>query len=994
MYWALAGILLSEVTSIFSYVLETSEFLSTSNLLQLAVFSPVLLMSTWFLIPPIELILRRFEFIVAGHRSDVFLWGLLGVTVSIAYGSAAVPLLQNYAPWFQLKDLLLLMVIVFVCPRIAKNLKKVGPKQIEQPDSSHFISDQEKYSVDEDQLGFATKAQDFAGRVLLTPASSNIVYGLDAPWGVGKTSFVNFCCESWDNSNPGETIVYRFNPTQFEDSSQLFLKFSHGLSAKIKEQVYLPNIDTLLSTYTEALLANQVARILDLKASISSPSIHLEQSFEALENALKEINHRVIVIIDDLDRISFEDAKKVLYLVKYSFPLPNLTYLLIFDTQNLVKLGNANLDAFYVTEFLEKFVGVKLTLILNSQRIDNYLVHCYDHALKDVIVSDEANLRKIIDSLRDLLSSNSYYFYEPYIGDIRKVKKFLNIILLLKLDKPSLIDLDYDERDLVHLILVYLNFPTIFRHIYLGETDGKSGPYSVKRDYRSGEDGEGEGKGVKIDGYGVVKNHPAFKELLEAYGSNFGSGAKTLLEMLFDVKTRFGDGDDTFSTDKIDELQISTWACFNGDSDNRNLEKYLRLIVELDIQPAEKDFRFHMGLLTKIKSGIAVSEILKELDGLSVDSEAHLFLFWRVVRNQKGELSKNNFSDLIRSITESLHRYSLLEIESPSLGLRRTLPYKLINLLEDGKWSHTEEDDWSDEKEDETNHQIIGHIFGFESENEYKGILDSLFSPDRGVLGLYDVLVFRLYCSADRNGGKFRLNRALMVDADKNIKTSGVATEEIARVGMRRISQHIFKNFISEYIDKKISIIEQVESLTLSDVLSESIQFLIAKEDAEVNSLENSLALLKVQILIFVTYQLANDLERSGIGCGYYDLDNDNCENPKHEIKSTMNSYLFDICFTRKELNNSTGLRHFIFYMIANMQKGNFNNKYSLSKHYMDSIFIDDQMKAYLKHNIAGLRLLKFGSESVARYNNRDVFISETKDKLLKQLCEFYEIEE
>jgi hypothetical protein len=91
--------------------------------------------------------------------------------------------------------------------------------------------------------------------------------------------------------------------------------------------------------------------------------------------------------------------------------------------------------------------------------------------------------------------------YIPLVGDMRKLKRFVNAVLMMQIEKTDLARTDFHRRDLINLMLLHWNYPGIFRRIYLEETEGRSGIYSIKTtaDTRSREYVNAEGYDDYVD---------------------------------------------------------------------------------------------------------------------------------------------------------------------------------------------------------------------------------------------------------------------------------------------------------------------------------------------------------------------------------------------------------------------------------------------------------------------------------------------------------------
>jgi hypothetical protein len=90
-------------------------------------------------------------------------------------------------------------------------------------------------------------------------------------------------------------------------------------------------------------------------------------------------------------------------------------------------------------------------------------------------------LRRITSEVGMLISGPQAHNYVPLLGDLRKVKRFINAMLLMNLDKADLGQSDFHDPDLVHLALLHLFYPGLFRRIYAEETEGRQGSFSVRR---------------------------------------------------------------------------------------------------------------------------------------------------------------------------------------------------------------------------------------------------------------------------------------------------------------------------------------------------------------------------------------------------------------------------------------------------------------------------------------------------------------------------------
>jgi hypothetical protein len=305
-----------------------------------------------------------------------------------------------------------------------------------------------------------------------------------------------------------------------------------------------------------------------------------------------------------------------------------------------------------------------------------------------------------------------------------------------------------------------------------------------------------------------------------------------------------------------------------------------------------------------------VEDVLSENQFSSSESENSHQQFWRAITNSPSGLDGQKAANLIGYLLNAIQNHCLLKYEDIGVGLRDDFPFFIVKLLDSVGWSDR------DGKHRDNTEKNIGEIaewvFG-EDRHVDSGVIETLGKEDRGILGLHDLLVFRLFCSADRGGDIFNLQRALSKHGDPEAPTTG-SIRDIAVGEMREISQRIFRSFEDQYIRSERNIFELVDDLSLADLTGKYYAFVQGKVDSnEVKELDKVTGALKSRIESFIIYQLGNSLVSMGVGCGYYDsvgkLDN-------HEIQVRINDYLFGVCFNQEK--SARNFEHFVDYLLIN----------------------------------------------------------------------------
>ena len=636
------------------------------------------------------------------------------------------------------------------------------PRSRPKPSQLYFIPDEEVANKDEDLLEYEAQAKPFAETVLASGAHPGLVYGVDGPWGVGKTSFINLAERHWQNS-PESVIVCRFEPLRYASEPDLSERLIRDLSAAIQKQVFVPEFRPTASRYSRLLKGKADLSFLGFKLSLEPSNETMEELLDDIDDVLKRIRKRVIIVVDDLDRLDPKTVKNVLFATRRTFRLSQATYVLCYDTDILARGKD---DESKAREFLEKFVTVKLSLFVDSQQLQQFLRTNWqlkENQLGSIPSDTLLRLGSVLSELANILGSEESVQYLPLVGDLRKLKRFVNAMLFIQIDKTDFSKTDFHLRDLINLMLLHLNYPGLFRRIYAEETEGRSGAFSIKR----------------VPSSGMFVNSDELTGQLERHTGTDGF----LLRQLFDMTAS---GISSLST--IDEAILRTRAGFNQ-GEFRNLEKYLKLIVRFAVPEPQNTFVLYQDAVTRVRRGTSIRSVLESTYFRLEGGEHSHDQFWRVLVNQSYDFTHDVAEDAINTLVEYLPRYSTASLDDR--GLRQRSIYSLNRLLDRAGWGRTQ--GRRDPNRPEYIVEIAWRIFG-EHTHQGKGLIETLASGDRGALGWYDLMLFRLQCSADRGGQIYNVHSALIVHEDMNARTVGLVSE-LALHGMRRLSQEVFARF-------------------------------------------------------------------------------------------------------------------------------------------------------------------------------------------------------
>jgi len=832
---------------------------------------------------------RNFDFY---ENIDVVIAVVGGMAVMHYVEGIYVSLFRDKVKLASVEELVVLLSIpaIFFLAVVAKKcLSKCKATKIE----SRFLSDKALEGASdesEDVFGFKEQAQRFAEFVFDQGSSEGLVFGVDAPWGAGKSTFINFCKKEWENNDEynKSMIIYSFEVLKFENKDELLRKFIDGFIKELNEHIFAPKIEGLVSQYAK-LLKDSKAKVsffgvaLDLQSLMGDESI--DSIFKHLKDALLKIDKKIVVIIDDLDRLDFTAIKEVLFTIKKTFALPNISYVICYDTENIIECGKKDTDAEKVMEFLEKFVNVKKSIFLDKDELLRYFVKkLNDKNTTPEMAVDKKLIPNVEKALRDIFSRNDFYKYLPLIGDVRKIKRFINSVLMIGVKMLELRDMDIDEQELINLILIYINYPQIFRKIYETETQGRKGFFSLLSEYEYGRRYPKQEKPKQKDKYRNSKEYEEFVEKLT-------ETQKFILNEIFGWKE-----------EKLNKVKINSYACFNdekwGYKSIGNLETYLNLITKMWEPNKKEQHNFYLGWKNKILSeGKSIEEVLAD-EVFSNDEAAHDKL-WRVLTNaDRQEFSRETAEKIINYALANVSKYSYFDAG----GQRNYLLFYIAKLLDNVGWIYEFGTNFNNS--DENIAVLARWIFG-EAEYRGQGILNAMARSQPSVIGIYDLVNFRLICCANGPYEVFNISKALSTHERTDAPTVG-STDEIVVHEMRKMSQKIFGIFKENFINTEENIFKAIDDLTIKDVSGSYCE--IVDND---QGYSDKLAMLKTTMKEVIVWQLGYKEVIGGIGCGYYDA---NGTEDKKMINQEINNYLFDVCFNPTK--GKDNYRHFLDFML------------------------------------------------------------------------------
>lgn len=318
-----------------------------------------------------------------------------------------------------------------------------------------FNADKPIKKLSDDKLGRRAFSEHLGRAIKEYKGEEGLVIGLYGTWGSGKTSIIKMVIdqinsqreqdakshvydsevenELQDEDKNTSPIVIEFSPWNYPEKNDLirlfFLTVENLLFKNESEKLKKYKVGELFADYADAVDAFSVIPLAGkpvssiLKAFVRAQGNHmlqkpdLNESRRNLEIALNDAKQKIVIVIDDIDRLSNEQIRDVFQLVKKVGDLPYVTYLLAMDRE-VVRKALDDIHNINGEEYLEKIIQIPFEIpMINRESVEDILEEEFDK-----VCDENEEVEYEYDYFR-LVKSNCLM---PYIGTLRQVNRVMN----------------------------------------------------------------------------------------------------------------------------------------------------------------------------------------------------------------------------------------------------------------------------------------------------------------------------------------------------------------------------------------------------------------------------------------------------------------------------------------------------------------------------------------------------------------------------------------
>ena len=224
----------------------------------------------------------------------------------------------------------------------------------------------------DDLFGHAPFAKSLADSICRYPGSDGMVLALYGPWGSGKSTVLSYV-QHYLGQRPEDErlVVVKFNPWWFSGQENLARAFLGQLQAVLPARSEkFKQLGDLFANFAEGIgglidLTGVSGGTGGLTGKLFGQAKRKPKDVPALKESitaiLQKAGKRILVVIDDIDRLTPEETRQLFTVIKALADFPNVVYLLAFDREVAVQAIEQQ-SGLPGDRYLEKIIQVPFEL--------------------------------------------------------------------------------------------------------------------------------------------------------------------------------------------------------------------------------------------------------------------------------------------------------------------------------------------------------------------------------------------------------------------------------------------------------------------------------------------------------------------------------------------------------------------------------------------------------------------------------------------------------
>lgn len=332
--------------------------------------------------------------------------------------------ITNYLPFIYYSDIFLLGVIIYFSDFKYSSILNTNY-------NSWFLFDNDQTENKNDRINNENYVAHLINAIEHSHGKGSFTIGIQGSWGSGKTDFLKRLINQLKSKD--ENIVIEFNPwrASMSGSSSILNDFFKTIGQELDK--YNKKSSKKLLTYFHNLLGVSKEfplAVSQLMLSQLAQEKSTSESLKEINSIIDRIGKRLLISIDDIDRMSGEEIVTIFTLVRNVAYFNNTFYLIPFDNE-YVQRAIEKTDKFpKADQYINKIIQLSITIPqIRKADLADYIVEVVqnDQSLSEI---EKEQMAKAIKLFSKELTFESFsiedHHFEYLLDNYRDAKRFYN----------------------------------------------------------------------------------------------------------------------------------------------------------------------------------------------------------------------------------------------------------------------------------------------------------------------------------------------------------------------------------------------------------------------------------------------------------------------------------------------------------------------------------------------------------------------------------------